>query len=156
MRVHSGFAHEKPMEDIFKAWRRIAKKSESGQVAMDRLYASLRESAPKCYANVGQLDASLGQELWARAGKLSRDAIHDSTRMRLATGTNLELEKNSFCSGGLRWHGGKLPKPDLSLTKCSAFDHPGQAALEQLISFVGKAIVEGIDGGVKHAMNRLS
>ena len=48
------------------------------------------------------------------------------------------------------------PKPDLSLTKCSAFDHPGQAAIEQLISFVGKAIVEGIDGGVKHAMNRFS
>ena len=137
LRLFSGFSHEKSIEDVFKRWRRLAKRgSENGKVTMDRLFACQRAASLKSYPNVEQLPVELDSKAWDTLEETTRAEITRTTNIPLTPGSkaNVQLAKQAYHGSAVAFPTTKLSQPKASDPTCSAFEHSHQAVYEFVLS----------------------
>ena len=100
------FSHEKPIEDVFKVWRRQVKRTENMKVSMASLLDSMRKATLHTYANVKQV--RLTTPILEKYSNLRREEFTRVTGglLRFAPTKAIGLAGNSYESSACRFDGG--------------------------------------------------
>ena len=138
IRIHSGFETEKSIEDCFNAWRRVAKKTENGQVSCNTLYATLRKKSKLAYRNVAHQE-----EPTAAGGEWKQ--LTEADIVKRSAGTIAFAPVSNIQLASSTWHGDHgtdLKSPSSGHPTCGNFDYVGQVALEFAFSLMNCDIVD--------------